>query len=302
MSFQCPNCGTGLEGTERFCRKCGSRILPEDLHEAATRSFDDAPLPLPQQTPVDPLQSSGAESTPMTPRQTQVAGYVPPHYGVPTGGVPPGVPAYPPMSAPATGSLRKPRNWKVIFGVIFMSLVLFCGTGGFLFYSAWSSVAERISVGEDGEVTVDTGDGEIMWQAPSVDKLPADIRDWVYPGATVRTFVRNTSGGEDRERVLVLTTKDDTAKVTEFYRKRLPEKGDRQEHSTDDGTSIISEGVVINIQKHSPFGDATMINVVFDKSIDAGEGPEMGPEDMPSPPGGRPPLVPHPPPPPPPGR
>ena len=306
MSFQCPNCGTDLEGTERFCRKCGSRILPEDLHEANTRAFDDAPLPLPQHTPVDPLPSSGVESAPMSPRPTQVAGYVPPHYGSPTDSAPPGFPAYPPMAAPVTGSVRKPRNWKLIFSVIFVSLVLFCGTGGFLLYRAVHSVAEKFAIGEDG-VTLDTGDGEITWSAPSVDKLPPDVQDWVYPGATVRTFVQNTAGGEDKEKVLLLTTQDDVAKVTEFYRKRLPEKGDRQEHNNGNGTSIITDGVVINVQKESAFGDATMINVVFDESFDPGDDPddpdpEMDPEDIPPPPDGNPPLVPHPPPPPPPRR
>jgi hypothetical protein len=292
MSFQCPNCGAGLEGTERFCRKCGSRILPEDLTEATTRSFDDPSVPPPPGAPTGYRPSAGAESSPMTPRPTQHADYVPPHYGAPTGGVPPGVPAYQP-GGPVVA--KKKRNWALILGIAAACLILFCGTGGYLLFSAWQSVS-----GPNFEVGSPDGDRVVV--NPSADRVPEELQQWVYPGSDIRTFVHEARSGN---LVLVLSTNDDVNKVAEYYRQFKPSQGRVMEQKEGNGqaTNLIYGNVVINIVRPPVFDQGTVVNVVVEGGGD-GSGEEGDPDadadPDPDADGDVPPPVPTPPPPPPP--
>lgn len=214
MGSFCPNCSAENDAGARFCRKCGARLYPQDLHEASTRDLPPegagtSPGPQPRSTGhVDRVETASPP-----------AGFTPaPHYVPPQAG---------PVAAPYPGGVpapRKGRSWPVILLATFAGLVLLCGAGGFFIYSAVKKAAEESGVSiEGGKVKVKPPDGGVTFvaNADPEDLSEAD-RKWYYPNADIAMY---TSGGDQGEQgmTMIMSSSDTIETIVAHYKTLMGE-------------------------------------------------------------------------------
>ena len=235
----CNNCGSEMEETAKFCRRCGH---PASFLEAATRSFDN-----PQ-------------------------GYEPPRFEAPTGYVNSGPtmsPYMPPnATAPqgfhaygqATNELEPPRKNRTTFivlcviGVIVLSVATLFGV---LFYVVNREVRAPRPV-------VSTPDKPIP-PVPPIPAIPppppppgvsgqsgttAANADLIYPGAQVAESIIESDG----EHVLRLRTNDPASKVADWYTEKLKPN----DKVSILGTTVLSVGTT-NVVVTGLGGETTIV-------------------------------------------
>jgi hypothetical protein len=283
MGFSCPNCSADNEGTARFCRKCGARLYPEDLHEASTRNLEPgAAQPATSDTPARSTGRIDRTETAPPPAGFGVApNYVPPPVGSMAGPYPGGYP-----------EPRKQRNWAVILLAAFASLVLLCGVGGLVLVSTIRSTVQEKGVSfDDKGIQVKDPDSGSTFMVGEVDpsKLSETASEWYYPDSTISMY-NEQSGGELN---LIMTSHDDPDSIAAHYKSVLGDVVTTTDHTDGEDRTVSLSAEERNVTIVSdPMGEGTQIIVSLgDKS-----GPRHGI------PGGVPGGIPTPPPPPSPGK
>jgi hypothetical protein len=289
MGYSCPNCSAENEENARFCRKCGARLYPEDVHEASTRNLD------PQTAGSDPAQGrttgrvDGAQTAP------RPAGYGPsPNYVPPPG----------PMASPYPAGMPMPpkrRNWAMILLAVFAGIVLLCGVGGMVIHSIVRNAAEKIEASKGRPITIEGDDGDkVIVQNPlggevSPDALPEDLQEWWYPGAVISQFVSDSQGGRNH-RVLIMSTQDDVREVVEHYREVIGEGAEINEVTANghEVGSLKKDDATVAITRNGPRAANTQIVVDLGGPGWGAHGPvpPVPPAGVPSPPARRPGSVP----------
>jgi hypothetical protein len=237
MGFQCPNCGTSIEGTERFCRKCGTRILPEDLHEASTRSLDASTGGV---RPGAPLADPGP--------------YAPPQYMPPAGGPMVQGPSPYPLGAPS-GQVTTRRSWLKIFGIALLVCILTCGVGAIFFGNMVAGIVrhrideKRSAASQPSEAPAPPATDMPEAVPPVPDGAPEDLSDelkpWWYPGAKIDAVVENPVPYGPKQ-ILTMKSSDDPKKVAAYYRERIPKNAMVARDGNE--TTLQFKGGLINIE------------------------------------------------------
>jgi hypothetical protein len=228
MVFQCPNCQTTLEGSERFCRKCGTRIAPEEVPQARPSAFETPP----------PARPSAFEAPPPPPVE-QAGYYVPPSYEPSAAAYPVPVPQYAPV---------KRRSKGKIFAIVFAILAVVCGVGGIFIGTKIYQVSQNFSIPDEGGIRWKGEDGEVTFSQPkSADELPADVKDWYFTGAQIMSYVA-TKDENTSVNVLLMTTTTPLAEIEAFYDERTADLKNVSKTESNGQVRIKFEGGSVDIQ------------------------------------------------------
>jgi hypothetical protein len=260
METLCSDCGTSNYEGSRYCRKCGRTLVPFEVSEATTRTFDDRTG--------RPFAEPDAE-----PR------YVPPPEGTPPGGL-----AAPTGFRPAAGTnpldARKPPAWPFWAVLVVALLVVGAVVGTFAFRLSGASrspVAEAPRASEprptppreaapdadpdpdpDPDVDVDV-DVDPDASDPLREQVPERARQWVYPGAETQA-VNDLPGGQV---ILELATDDDLAEVARFYGERFKGRSNTIRRVERGEAQFVSPDVIVTVEEGGADDGSTGIKVVL---------------------------------------
>jgi hypothetical protein len=243
MAFSCPNCQTPLEGTERFCRKCGTSLSPEEMQDAQTRRFAAEPAAPAAPAPVE-----------------APAYYVPPVYGdSPQYAQAPAVaPQYPPLTPPT----RK-RSRRKIFAIVFLVFAVLCGIGGIAIGTKIYQATSGLSFPEEGGIRWKGENGEVGFSQPkSVDELPDDLKPWYFPDAKIESYVF-TADGDNSTKVLVMTSTGSIDDITAYYDEQTAGMTKVSKKSEGGHVRIQFNGGAVEIQEPATSGSPASIVVAL---------------------------------------
>jgi hypothetical protein len=240
MTFSCPNCQAALEGTERFCRRCGTSLSTEDMQPAP-------PVPEPAQ------QAQQAQPWP----GGSPGYYVPPGYDDPVSAQPV-APQYPaPIPPPRKRSRRK------IFAIVFLVFAVLCGIGGIAIGTKVYQWSSGISLPEEGGIRWKGENGEVGFSQPkSVDELPDDLKPWYFPDAKIESYVF-TSDGDKSTKVLVMTSTSAVADITAYYDGQTAGMTKVSKKSENGHIRIHFNGGAVEIQEQAMAGSPNSIVVAL---------------------------------------
>jgi hypothetical protein len=209
MQQPCSRCGYVSDRPARFCRQCGAQLFTEtETTSAPTRNYNPRQSSQPYSDPS--AQTSGAGFDDQTPETSRL-------YRPPIGQGYPHYQHYPvaPEAPP------KKSNAGVWILIAFLSLILvgggMIGMVGYAVkrnYPAPAAPPPSDSIPEPGEPPPPPPgpEAEAADEATFEEKVPAELRRYVYPKAEVTEPV-NVSG----KQVVTMTTGDEIKKIKEFY-------------------------------------------------------------------------------------
>lgn len=186
----CPQCGTEMPGTAKFCPKCGQDMTPRPAGAS-----EPGAAPAPTAAPAAP--TAPMPQVPPPAMASPPVGYAPPPSSMapppgtaPPGPVPPGIPGEPPA--------KKKKGLIVAIVVIAVLLLCCCGSGGLWYYFGVVKPAQDAA---KVKPPTETDDGEESGEEDEGDTDTADDSAEIDAAATVVEDYYNAIAAADMDAI-----------------------------------------------------------------------------------------------------